>query len=151
MIRKYIDIPPMWLLGALVLAWLQSRYMTLGLSLDWPLAQLLAGLFVGAGIILISLAFIEMRKYRTTIMPRQTANALVTQGIFKRTRNPIYLGDTFILLGFVLAWDAVLSLSLVPVFVWIIETRYIVPEEDSLRRKFRLEFARYLQQTRRWM
>jgi len=151
MIRKYIDIPPMLLLGALVLAWLQSRYMTLGLSLDWPLAQLLAGLFVGAGIILISLAFIEMRKYRTTIMPRQTANALVTQGIFKRTRNPIYLGDTFILLGFVLAWDAVLSLSLVPVFVWIIETRYIVPEEDSLRRKFRLEFARYLQQTRRWM
>ena len=151
MIRKYIDIPPMWLLGALVLAWLQSRYMTLGLSLDWPLMQLLAGLFVGAGIILISLAFIEMRKYRTTIMPRQTANALVTQGIFKRTRNPIYLGDTFILLGFVLAWDAVLSLSLVPVFVWIIETRYIVPEEDSLRRKFRLEFARYLQQTRRWM
>lgn len=151
MIRKYIDIPPMWLLGALVLAWLQSRYMTLGLSLDWPLVQLLAGLFVGAGIILISLAFIEMRKYRTTIMPRQTANALVTQGIFKRTRNPIYLGDTFILLGFVLAWDAVLSLSLVPVFVWIIETRYIVPEEDSLRRKFRLEFARYLQQTRRWM
>jgi protein-S-isoprenylcysteine O-methyltransferase Ste14 len=113
--------------------------------------QLLAGLFVGAGIILISLAFIEMRKHRTTIMPRQTANALFTQGIFKRTRNPIYLGDTFILLGFVLAWDAVLSLSLVPVFVWIIETRYIVPEEDSLRRKFRLEFARYLQQTRRWM
>ena len=151
MIRKYIDIPPMWLLGALVLAWLQSRYMTLGLSLDWPLVQLLAGLFDGAGIILISLAFIEMRKHRTTIMPRQTANALVTQGIFKRTRNPIYLGDTFILLGFVLAWDAVLSLSLVPVFVWIIETRYIVPEEDSLRRKFRLEFARYLQQTRRWM
>ena len=151
MIRQYIDIPPVWLIGALTIAWFQSTYVTLGLSLDWPIVQFVGGLSVGGGFLLIFLAVIEMWKHKTTIMPHQTANALMTKGIFKRSRNPIYLGDTFILLGFILSWDAVLSLSLVPAFVWIIERRYIEPEEDRLRRKFRLEFARYLQQTRRWM
>lgn len=151
MIRQYIDIPPVWLIGALTIAWFQSTYVTLGLSLDWPIVQFVGGLSVGGGFLLIFLAVIEMWKHKTTIMPHQTANTLVTQGIFKRSRNPIYLGDTFILLGFILTWDAVLSLPLVPAFVWIIERRYIEPEEDRLRRKFRLEFARYLQQTRRWM
>jgi protein-S-isoprenylcysteine O-methyltransferase Ste14 len=45
----------------------------------------------------------------------------------------------------------VLSLPLLPLFVWIIERRFIVPEENGLRRKFRADFARYCQKTRRWV
>ena len=99
----------------------------------------------------MALAAMEMRKQRTTIVPHKEADSLVTSGIFKRTRNPIYLGDAAILAGLALRWDAVLALVLVPIFIWIIEKRFIIPEENMLRRKFRADFAHYEQKSRRWV
>ena len=84
-------------------------------------------------------------------MPHETPSFMVQTGIFSRTRNPIYLGDVLLLTGVILKMDAVLSLVLVPVFVWLLEKRFIVPEEDRLRRKFRSDFARYERKTRRWV
>jgi len=92
-----------------------------------------------------------MRKWRTTVIPHQEAAHLVTSGIFKRSRNPIYLGDALILTGIILRLDAVLALPLVPLFVWLIERRFILAEEDRLRRKFRTAWGRYEQATRRWI
>lgn len=148
---KWIDIPPVWLLAALIATWFIGQAQPFNLSLDLPITQLLGGLLVGAGIILMALAVMEMRKQRTTIIPHKVADSLVTSGIFKRTRNPIYLGDAAILAGLALRWDAVLALVLVPIFIWIIEKRFIIPEENMLRRKFRADFAHYEQKTRRWV
>ena len=148
---KYLDIPPFWLIAALSLAWILGQFFDSGFSLDFPMVQMLGGMLVGGGIILIALATIEFFKHKTTIIPHKTAERLITQGIFKRSRNPLYVGDALILLGLILRWDSVLSLSLLPIFVWVIEKRFILPEEDRLRRKFRVEFARYLTQTRRWI
>lgn len=148
---KWIDIPPVWLLAALVITWFTGQAQPFNLSLDFPITQLLGGLLVGAGVILMALAAMEMRKQRTTIIPHKEADSLVTSGIFKRTRNPIYLGDAAILAGLALRWDAVLALVLVPIFLWVIEKRFIIPEENMLRRKFRADFARYAEKTRRWV
>lgn len=148
---KWIDIPPVWLLAAVTATWVIGQAQPFGLSLAFPITQLLGGLLVGAGVILMALAAIEMRKRRTTIIPHMEANSLVTSGIFKRTRNPIYLGDAAILAGLALRWDAVLALILVPIFIWIIEKRFIIREENMLRRKFHADFARYEQKTRRWI
>lgn len=148
---KWIDIPPVWLLAAVIATWFIGQAQPFGLSLDFPITQLLGGLLVGAGIILMALAAMEMHKQRTTIIPHKEADSLVTSGIFKRTRNPIYLGDAAILAGLALRWDAVLALVLVPIFIWIIEKRFIIPEENMLRRKFRADFAHYEQKTRRWV
>ena len=148
---KWIDIPPVWLIGALAITWQIGQMQPFGLSLDLPVVQLLGGLLVGGGVVLMLLAIMEMRKRHTTVIPHQEADALVTSGIFKRTRNPIYLGDGMILAGLALRWDAPLALILVPVFVWMIEKRFIIPEENMLRRKFRADFARYEQKTRRWV
>ena len=148
---KWIDIPPVWLLAAVIATWFIGHAQPFGLSLDFPITQLLGGLLVGAGIILMALAAMEMHKQRTTIIRHKEADSLVTSGIFKRTRNPIYLGDAAILAGLALRWDAVLALVLVPIFIWIIEKRFIIPEENMLRRKFRADFAHYEQKTRRWV
>ncbi len=113
--------------------------------------DLLGGLLVGGGIVLILLAAVEMRKRRTTIVPHLEADHLVTSGIFKRTRNPIYLGDTLVLAGLALRWDAPVALLLVPLFMFTITQRFIIPEENRLRVKFRADFARYCQKTRRWV
>lgn len=148
---KMIDVPPVWLLLFAVIAWMQATYLPIGLNFGTGWADLAGGLLVGAGLVLMGLAFVEFRKARTTVIPHQEASALITSGIFKRSRNPIYVGDALILAGLCLRWDAVLSLALVPVFVWVIEKRFIIGEEDRLRRKFRAAFASYCEETRRWL
>lgn len=150
-LRKWIDIPPLWLASFLLIAWWQARHYPLGLSFGRVWADLLGGVMVGGGLLLVALAITEMRRNRTTVMPHEEAAQLVTSGIFSWSRNPIYLGDSLILTGLVLYWDAVPSLALVPVFVWIIEKRFIEKEEMFLRRKFLARYERYLHQTRRWL
>lgn len=148
---RWIDIPPVWLALCVLLAWTQKTWAPLGLGFGPVWADLLGGLLVGAGLLLMALAVYEMRRHRTTVIPHLEADALVTTGIFSRSRNPIYLGDSLVLAGLILYWDAVLALPLVPVFVWVIEKRFIVPEEARLKRKFLADFTRYTQQTRRWL
>ncbi len=148
---KWIDIPPVWLAGFAALAWVQAAHFPAGLSFGGVWADLLGGLLVGGGLVLLALAFAEFRRHRTTIVPHLEADRLIQTGIFRRSRNPIYLGDVLILAGLILRWDAVLSLPLVPILLWIYETRFVIPEENRLRKKFRAEFARYCQKTRRWV
>ena len=148
---RWIDLPPVWLVGFALLAWLQERYVGFGLSLDGGLTDLLSGVLIGGGILLAVLAVAEFRRHKTTVIPHETPSAIVQSGIYKRSRNPIYLGDVLILAGLVLRFDAVLSLALVPIFVWVLERRFILPEEDRMRRTFRADFARYEQKTRRWV
>lgn len=148
---KWLDIPPFWFVGFLVLGRAVNDYASFGLVLEHAIIDLIAGILVGAWLILIILAVLVMAQKKTTILPHKQAQVMVTDGIFQRTRNPIYLGDTLVLMGLFLLWGAVLALSLVPIFLWTIERRFVLPEEDSLRRKFKADFARYAQKTRRWI
>ncbi|QYX58184.1 isoprenylcysteine carboxylmethyltransferase family protein [Roseovarius sp. SCSIO 43702] len=148
---KWIDLPPVWLAAFAALAWMQARYFDFGLDFGGAWADLAGGILVGGGLLLIALAIVEFRRARTTVMPHAEAERLIRSGIFKRSRNPIYLGDVMILAGLVLRWDAVLALPLVPILLWVLERRFVIPEENRLRRKFRADFARYCQTTRRWI
>lgn len=149
---KWLDWPPVWLLVACIAAWAQPRlFDAAGLSFGGAWADFAGGLLVGGGVLLMLLAVYEMRQHRTTIVPHRDADQMVTSGIFSRSRNPIYLGDALVLAGFILTLDAPLSLPLIPIFLWIIERRFVIPEENRLRRKFRADFARYCQKTRRWL
>jgi len=148
---RWMDIPPLWLLGCVIVAWLQALWFPYGLGFGETWADLLGGMLVGGGIVLTLLAIYEMRRHRTTVAPHKTPSHLVQSGIFSRSRNPIYLGDVLILAGLILRFDAVLSLPLIPVFTWILEKRFIVPEENRMRREFRADWARYEEKTRRWV
>lgn len=149
--KNLFDIPPVWLVLAILVAWWQARLLPLGLTLEGAVTDALAGLMIGAGAILILAAALAFRRARTTILPHQTPAVLITTGVFARTRNPIYLADVLILTGFILRFDAVASLVLVPIFVWWIERHFIVPEENRMRRSFRADFAAYERKVRRWL
>lgn len=148
---KWVDIPPVWLVVALGLAWAQATHLPMGLSFGGAWADFVGGLLVGGGLVLAFLAIYELRRFRTTPIPHHDPERLVTTGIFSRSRNPIYLGDLLILAGLILRWDAVLSLPLLPIFLWILERRFVIPEENRMRRKFRADFARYCAKTGRWV
>ena len=142
------ESPPTWLLLMIALAALQSRYLPL---IDAGRPGRIAGtvLIIG-GLFLFTAALLQFRRHRTTVMPRETPVALIDTGIYRLSRNPIYLADALFLAGAALWWDAA-ALLLVPLFVWIITRRFILGEESGLQAVFGAAFDRYAAQTRRWL
>lgn len=106
---RWMDVPPVWLIAFAALAWLQAKYLKLGLSLEGGLTDLLSGVLIGGGILMAVLAVVEFRRHKTTVIPHETPSSMVQSGIYKRSRNPIYVGDVLILAGLILRFDAVLS------------------------------------------
>lgn len=148
---KNIEIPPVWLAAFIAVAWLQATHYPMGLNFGTGFADLFGGLFIGGGLLLVLMAVLEFRRHKTTVIPRRDSSSFVQSGIFKKSRNPIYLGDAMILTGLILRWDAVLSLPLIPIFVWVIEKRFIIGEENHLRLTYRAQYAAYLSRVRRWI
>ncbi|MCK4713268.1 MAG: isoprenylcysteine carboxylmethyltransferase family protein [Marinosulfonomonas sp.] len=148
---KQIELPPVWLAAFIALAWAQSTYYPMGLDFGPVWADLLGGLLVGGGLLAMLMAVVEFYRHKTTIIPRRDSTHFVQSGIYKRSRNPIYLGDAMILAGLILRWDAVLALPLIPIFVWVIERRFIIGEEKHLRRTYRAQYAAYEKKVRRWL
>ncbi len=147
---KWIDLPPLWLLLFLALAWVQATRLPLGL-IDHPVTDLLAGMLIGGGLLMMAVAVVQMRQHHTTFIPHKHASFLVTNGVFSHSRNPIYLGDAMVLLGCILHWSAWPSLVLVPLFMWVITDRFIHEEESWLKEDFGPEFDQWSRKTRRWL
>ena len=132
----------------IALAALQARYLPL---IDAGRPGRIAGtvLIVG-GLFIFTAALLQFWRHATTVMPRETPAAMIDSGIYRLSRNPIYLADALFLAGAALWWDAA-SLLLVPLFVMIITRRFILGEESGLRAVFGAAFDRYAAQTRRWL
>jgi protein-S-isoprenylcysteine O-methyltransferase Ste14 len=96
---------------------------------------------------------VAFRRARTTISPvkASAASSLVTTGVYRFTRNPMYLG----LLLTLLAWAAFLfnpvALLFVPIFVLYINRFQIKPEERTLSALFGGEYGAYQERVRRWL
>ncbi len=104
-----------------------------------------------AGLALIGWAALWFWRKKTTIEPHHAPTALIVEGPYRLSRNPIYLGLLAILTGAVV-WLGTLSAVPVPVaFAAILSRRFIEPEEATLRRAFGSEAERYLTATRRWL
>lgn len=146
---KWLDVPPLWLLLFIALARVQATRLPVG-RVEWWGLDLLSGLLVGGGLLLMLVAVVQLRQNQTTFVPHQHARHMVTNGVFSRSRNPIYLGDTMILLGLILYWSAWPSLLLVPLFMWLITDRFILEEEAWLREDFGPQWAAWSAGTRRW-
>ena len=142
------ESPPTWLLLMIALAALQARYLPM---IDAGRPGRIAGtvLIVG-GLFIFTAALLQFRQHATTVMPRETPVAMIDSGIYRLSRNPIYLADALFLAGAALWWDAA-SLLLVPLFVMIITRRFIRGEESGLRAVFGAAFDRYAARTRRWL
>ncbi len=142
------DLPPLWLLAFALLARAQARL----LPIDPGTAGRIAGwALVAGGLALALAAVVALLRARTTLVPHREASALVTGGIYRFSRNPIYLGDVLVLAGLCLIWGAIAGLVLVPLLWLVLDRRFVRPEAARLRARFGPAFDAWAARTRAWI
>lgn len=149
--RLDLKIPPV-VTGAVTAIgmWLVSR--TLPTLAFAPLRVVAAGLgLVGAAI--TALAMLSFWRARTTVNPLKPSSTsfLVTSGIYRFTRNPMYLGLLFVLVGWALYLANVLSCLFLPAFILYMNRFQIKPEERALTARFGREYLEYASRVHRWI
>ncbi|HNG79390.1 MAG TPA: isoprenylcysteine carboxylmethyltransferase family protein [Burkholderiaceae bacterium] len=118
-----------------------------------PVGLRIAGLAcAGAGLLLMAAAAVTMIRQRTTLDPTrpERARSLVTRGVFARSRNPIYLADALMLLGWALWLGQPGALLWLVGFVAWIDRVQIAAEEAALERLFGEAYRAYCARVRRW-
>ena len=107
--------------------------------------------FAALGFILGVLAFIEFRRVRATLDSKGPTHSLVTSGIYRYTRNPIYLGFVFMLIGLPLTIGTYWGVILVWPLIVFTNNLVIKNEETYLEKNFKDQFEDYKSRVRRWL
>lgn len=118
-----------------------------------PAGRLVGSILMIVGATLAIAGVLEFRRCKTTVDPRYPNNSerLVCAGVFRLSRNPMYLGMLIILLGWSVYLANLVSSVLLPVFVFYMNQFQIKPEEKILSEKFGSRFDRYCSEVRRWV
>jgi protein-S-isoprenylcysteine O-methyltransferase Ste14 len=105
------------------------------------------------GLIILLLAVKAFVQFKTTINPLkpETTSVLVTSGIFKLSRNPMYLGMLLLIISLWIKTGAVVGFILVAGFIAYLNYFQIFPEEQAMKRLFSDKYKTYCQQVRRWL
>jgi protein-S-isoprenylcysteine O-methyltransferase Ste14 len=148
--QKRRILPPVWLVLALGL--------TAALHYLLPIAQLIpppwsygGAVLIIAGILMSAAGASSFRKAGTPVIPFETSTALVLGGLYRFTRNPMYLGMTIALLGAAVLFGTLGAFLPLPLFVWVIQTRFIAGEERFLEEIFGQQYLAYKRRVRRWL
>ena len=110
-------------------------------------------IFYFAGLTILVLAVRLFKKQNTTVNPIKIENAssLVTSGIFKYSRNPMYLGMVMILFGLALMFNLIGGILFTLLFAIYITKYQIRPEEEVMERLFGEDFLKYKNSVRMWL
>lgn len=148
-----LKIPPLALALACALAmWLASTQMP-QLAFTIPAQQFIAFALASLGIGIVLLAGLHFRRAGTTVNPTrpQATTAVVATGVYRLSRNPMYVGFLLALAGWAVFLAHGLPLLFLPAFVIYMNRFQIGPEERMLAAKFGDDYERYRQAVRRWL
>jgi protein-S-isoprenylcysteine O-methyltransferase Ste14 len=148
-----LKVPPL-AVGALLAAlmWIVSRFVP-GFKFVFADREFLALTLAIAGAMIIVLGVASFRRAKTTINPMkpELSSSLVISGIYKLTRNPMYLGFLLVLVGWAVFLSNALAFVFVAAFIFYMNRFQIEPEEKALAGKFGQEFLDYKSRVRRWL
>ena len=150
MSRTRGPVPPVILLAVILVQ--------TGLHLRFPIANIVpdpwhwsgAGL-IAAGILIIGSKAIAFRKAATTIIPFEESSSLVVSGLYRYSRNPMYVGMVVILIGVAVLTGSVSPFVGPVLFVPILNARVIRHEEAMLEAQFGQAYRDYKSRVRRWI
>ena len=148
-----LKIPPpvIALACATGMYFLAENTLLYGLGPLWTLPAAITLAIIGIGFDLAGL--ISFRRHHTTINPLhpEKTSSLVTGGVYRISRNPMYVGMALLLLAWAVYLESPAALLGIGAFIAYITHFQIIPEESLLAQHFGAEFETYRQRVRRWL
>ena len=144
--------PPVIVLVMAGLMWLISRAAP-AFAFVFPARDTFAIGLAAAGLITGISGVVTFWKARTTVNPMKphSSSSLVIWGVYRFTRNPMYLGGLLVLTGWAIFLSNALPFLILPAFILYINRFQIGPEEKALASLFGREFVAYKSRVRRWL
>lgn len=142
--------PPPYFILSLLAEWGLHRWLPLVHWLDWPW-RWMGVVFVLAGVTLTVSAARLFTRRGTAIRPFEKSTALLIEGPFRFTRNPMYCGLLLVLSGEAILFGSLGPWMMVPLFWCFINYLFVVKEEACMRIQFGQAFAEYSARVRRWI
>ena len=142
--------PPLVTLFFVLCIYFSKEYFT---EFNLEFLTILSYISYFAGLSILVLAVRLFKKQSTTVNPIKIENAssLVTSGVFKYSRNPMYLGMALILFGLALMFNLIGGIIFTLLFTIYITKFQIRPEEEVMKRFFKEDFLKYKQNVRMWL
>lgn len=121
------------------------------LDLPWRVEAAIALATIGLAFDLAGL--IAFQRGKTTINPMkpQATSTIIQSGVYRVSRNPMYIGMLFILSGWAVYLGHMMPFIFLPMFVLYLQRFQIVPEERALHAQFDPDYASYKKSVRRWL
>lgn len=145
-------LPVFQVIIALVLILFFNRFFT-AFNYQLPSKTLISSFLIGISVGIALMAIVSFKKNKTTVNPAKPENTsiIVNTGMYRYSRNPMYLAMAIFLFGIALFCENILSILPVPLFIWFIAKYQIVPEERVLALHFGDNYKQYLLKVRRWI
>ena len=148
-----LKVPPLALLVAFGAVMLGLSSVAPALTLPLVHGTAIASALVLFGACVALAGVIAFRASHTTVNPitPEKSSAVVSTGIYRFTRNPMYLGFALVLAGWATYLSNAASLLVLPAFVAYMNKFQVIPEERVLLAKFGTQFSEYMETVRRWI
>jgi protein-S-isoprenylcysteine O-methyltransferase Ste14 len=143
-------LPPTYLWVAIAIMLVLHFLFPVTKIIPWPW-NLLGLIPLACGIALNLIADNAFRKVETTVKPFQESTALVTRGVFRISRHPMYLGFVLAVIGIAVLLGSLAPYFVIPVFALLMDRVFIQVEERMLEGVFGQAWLEYKAQVRRWI
>ena len=142
--------PPVYLLIFGAVMWFLSIYLPV---FNLPKLVFLSYILIPVGLLFDLWSLIQFISKKTTFHPLKLTEtkSLVTSGLYRFSRNPMYLGQLLVLIGWACFLEVASAFLLIPFFIMLINKVQIQHEEVFLAKQFGKEYSDFCKSTRRWL
>lgn len=143
--------PPFVYAGLLLLGLVGDRFFGLSLQISAELRIVAGSVCILLAIFLMITAFRGFQVAQTNAKPWKSTSSIVHSGVYRHTRNPMYLAMALAYGGLAIGLSSLGAILLFPLLIVLIQTQVIAREERYLEAKFGSEYRAYKSRVRRWI
>jgi len=148
--KGFPDLPPLWWLGSIALIYL-GKWLFPALHVTADVLTATSWILLLAAIGIIGWSGLWFFRKKTPIEPHHTPRALIVEGPYRLSRNPIYLGLVLLTSSSAMGHGSVIGLAAAVGLWWVLDRRFAAPEEATMRATFGAQAQDYFSETRRWL